>query len=143
MSTVTAQIERIQEQMQRLRLVRTADEVPLLLQQASKADQSYSDFLEDLLSREIAAKQEKLTSMKSAMARFPFKKSLETFDFKFQPSLEPKVIKDLATCRFVADADNVLLLGPPGVGKTHLAVGLGLKACAAGGTGRRSRRRPG
>jgi DNA replication protein DnaC len=132
MTTVTAQIERIQEQMQRLRLMRTAEEVPLLLQQASKSDQSYSDFLEDLLSREIASKQEKLTSMKSAMARFPFRKSLETFDFKFQPSLEPKVIKELATCRFVADADNVLLLGPPGVGKTHLAVGLGLKACAAG-----------
>ena len=97
--------------MRRLRLVRTSQEVPLLLQQASKADQSYSDFLEDLLSREITAKQEKLTSMKSAMAKFPFKKSLETFDFKFQPSLEPKVIKELATCRFGADSDNVLLLG--------------------------------
>jgi DNA replication protein DnaC len=132
MSTVTAQIERIQEQMQRLRLVRTAEEVPLLLQQASKTEQTYSDFLEDLLAREIAAKHEQHTAMKSAMARFPFRKSLETFDFKFQPSLEPKVIKDLAACRFVADSDNVLLLGPPGVGKTHLAVGLGLKACAAG-----------
>jgi DNA replication protein DnaC len=132
MSTLTAQVERIQEQLQRLRLIRLVDELPALLQDASKKDLAYSDFLEEVLSREIAAKHERLTTMKTAMARFPFHKSLDSFDFKFQPSIDPKVIKDLATCRFIADTDNVLLLGPPGVGKTHLAVGLGLKACALG-----------
>jgi len=126
------QIERVQEQMRRLKLVRTAEELPLLLQEASKHEQSYSDFLEELVSRELAARQERHTAMKTTMARFPFHKTLESFDFKFQPSLEPKVIKELATGRFIADADNVLLLGPPGVGKTHLAVGLGLRACASG-----------
>jgi DNA replication protein DnaC len=70
--------------------------------------------------------------MRVTMARFPFQKSLETFDWKFQPSIEPKVIKELATGRFIADAENVLLLGPPGVGKTHLAVALGMSACALG-----------
>jgi len=132
MSTLTAQVERIQEQLQRLRLIRLAEELPSLLQDASKKDLAYSDFLEEVLSREIAAKHERLTTMKTAMARFPFQKSLDSFDFKFQPSIDPKVIKDLATCRFIADTDNVLLLGPPGVGKTHLAVGIGLKACALG-----------
>ena len=78
-----------------------------------------------LLATEVA-KQERHTAMKTTMARFPFHKSLESFDFKFQPSIDPKAIKELATCRFIADADNVLLLGPPGVGKTHLAVGFGL-----------------
>ena len=126
------QIERVQEQMRRLKLMRTAEELPLLLQAASKHEQSYSDFLEELVSRELAAKHDRLTTMKTTMARFPFHKTLESFDFKFQPSLEPKVIKELATGRFIADADNVLLLGPPGVGKTHLAVGLGLQACASG-----------
>jgi DNA replication protein DnaC len=130
--TVTAQIERIQEQMQRLRLLRLVEELPALLQEASKKDLAYSDFLEDVLSREIAAKHERHTTMKTVMARFPFQKTLESFDFKFQPSIDPKAIKDLATCRFIADTDNILLLGPPGVGKTHLAVGLGLKACALG-----------
>jgi DNA replication protein DnaC len=125
-------IERIQEQLQRLRLIRLVDELPSLLQDASKKDLAYSDFLEEVLSREIAAKHERLTTMKTAMARFPFHKTLDSFDFKFQPSIDPKVIKDLATCRFIADTDNVLLLGPPGVGKTHLAVALGLKACALG-----------
>jgi DNA replication protein DnaC len=125
-------IEQIQEQMRRLKLVRTAEELPLLLQDASKHEASYTDFLAELVSRELAAKQERHTAMKTTMARFPFQKSLESFDFKFQPSLEPKVIRELATGRFIADSDNVLLLGPPGVGKTHLAVGLGLRACALG-----------
>jgi len=80
----------------------------------------------------VRAKAEKHLAMRTAMARFPFHKTLESFDFKFQPSIDPKVVRELATGRFIADADNVLLLGPPGVGKTHLAVGLGLKACALG-----------
>jgi DNA replication protein DnaC len=88
--------------------------------------------LEELLSRESAAKHERHTAMRTAMARFPFQKTLESFDFRFQPSLDPKLIRELATGRFIADGDNVLLLGPPGVGKTHLAVGLGLKACGLG-----------
>ena len=132
MTSLTAQLERIQEQLLRLRLIRLAEELPGLLQDASKKDLAYSDFLEEVLSREIAAKHERHTAMKTAMARFPFQKTLDSFDFKFQPSIDPKVIKDLATCRFIADTDNILLLGPPGVGKTHLAVGLGLKACALG-----------
>ena len=132
MSGLGGQIDRLQEQLGRLKLARTALELPGLLQEASKRELSYTDFLEELLGRELAAKQERHTAMKTAMARFPFHKSLESFDFKFQPSIDPKVIKELATGRFLADADNVLLLGPPGVGKTHLAVGLGLKACALG-----------
>jgi len=125
-------VEQIQEQMRQLKLVRTAEELPLLLQDASKGEVPYSEFLADLLGRELAAKQERHTAMKTTMARFPFQKGLESFDFKFQPSIEPKVVRELATGRFLADADNVLLLGPPGVGKTHLAVALGLRACALG-----------
>lgn len=132
MSGLSVQVDRLQEQMQRLKLVRTSQELSGLLEQASKQELSYSDFLEQVLTRELAAKQERHTAMKTSMARFPFHKSLESFDFKFQPSIDPKVLKELATGRFIADADNILLLGPPGVGKTHLAVGLGLKACALG-----------
>jgi DNA replication protein DnaC len=126
------QMERIQEQMRRLRLVRSVDQLPAVLEQASKREISYSDFLEEMLTREIAGKQERNTTMRVSMAHFPFAKSLESFDFKFQPSIDPKLVRELATCRFIANAENVLLLGPPGVGKTHLAVALGLQACAAG-----------
>lgn len=128
----TAQVERLQELMQKLRLVKTAVELPVILQEAGKKEMSFSDFLEDLLTRETTAKSERHTAMRTTMARFPFHKSLESFDFKQQPSLDPKAVRELATGRFLADAENVLLLGPPGVGKTHLAVGLGLKACALG-----------
>jgi DNA replication protein DnaC len=74
-------IEQIQEQMRQLKLVRTAELLPLLLQDASKAEVSYSEFLAELLGRELAAKQERHTAMKTTMARFPFQKSLESFDF--------------------------------------------------------------
>jgi DNA replication protein DnaC len=126
------QIERLQEQLQRLRLGQSVDRLPSLLEAAAKRELSYSDFLEELLSTELAGKQERNTNMRVRMAHFPFEKTLESFDFKFQPSLDPKLVRELATCRYIANAENVLLLGPPGVGKTHLAVALGLKACAAG-----------
>ena len=126
------QLERLSETLQRLRLVTTAEQLPTILEEASKKELSYSDFLEEVLSRESSARSERHTAMRTAMARFPFQKSLESFDFRFQPSLDPKLIRELAMGRFIADGDNVLLLGPPGVGKTHLAVAIGLKACAAG-----------
>jgi DNA replication protein DnaC len=130
MSGGSVQVDRLQEQMERLKLVRMSAELPLLLQEASKRELSYTDLLEELFSRELTAKQERHAAMKTTMARFPFQKSLDSSDFKFQPSIDPKVIRELATGRFLADADNILLLGPPGVGKTHLAVGIGLRACA-------------
>jgi len=67
-----------------------------------------------------------------AMARFPFQKTLESFDFKFQPSIDPKLVRELATGRYMPGGDNVLFLGPPGVGKSRLAVALGMKACEQG-----------
>lgn len=125
-------IEQLQEQMRRLKLQRIAEELPLLVEEASKKEMSYTDFVSELVSRELTAKKERHMQMKTTMARFPFHKTLESFDFKFQPSIEPKVIRELATGRFIDNSENALLLGPPGVGKTHLAVGIGLKACALG-----------
>lgn len=126
------QLERLQDQLLKLRLVQSVDRLPSLLEAAAKRELSYSDFLEELLGSELAGKQERNTTMRIRMAHFPFEKTLESFDYKFQPSLDPKIVRELATCRYIANAENVLLLGPPGVGKTHLAVALGLKACAAG-----------
>jgi DNA replication protein DnaC len=70
--------------------------------------------------------------MKTKLAHFPFVKTLDQFDFAAQPSINERQIRELATVRFVAHGENVLLLGPPGVGKTHLAIGLGLAAIAQG-----------
>jgi len=128
----TPHLDRLRAHCQRLRLHRLEAELPNLLEQAAKREMSYSDWLDELLSLEIQSKAEKHLAMRTAMARFPFQKTLDAFDFKFQPSIDPKVIRELATGRYLESGDNVLLLGPPGVGKTHLAVALGLKACEQG-----------
>ena len=118
----TPQLDRLAQYCQRLRLHRVEAELSTVLEQAAKQDQGYSDFLEAVLGLEVRSKQEKHLAMRVSMARFPFQKTLESFDWKFQPSIDPKVIKELATGRFIADGENVLLLGPPGVGKTHCEI---------------------
>ena len=128
----SAQLARIQDNLKTLKLYKTYDLLDTRLEEASKDNLAYSDFLDNLLSEEVAAKREKNIAMRTSMARFPFVKTLESFDFAFQPSIDKKRIKELATCRFVANGDNVIFLGPPGVGKTHLAVALGIKAVTEG-----------
>ncbi len=85
-----------------------------------------------MLSGEVASKQRKRVAMGIQIAHFPSVKTLEDFDFRFQPSIDPKLVRELATGRFLANGENVLLFGPPGVGKTHLAIGLG-RACVEAG----------
>lgn len=128
----TPQLQRIQENLRHLRLYKIHGMLEGSLEEASRDNLSYTDFLDSLLSQEIAAKTEKNVAMRTSMAKFPFVKTLESFDFNFQPSIDKKRIKELATCRFIANGENVILLGPPGVGKTHLAVSLGVKAVIEG-----------
>jgi DNA replication protein DnaC len=128
----TPQLERLTAHCERLRLHRVAADLTTMLDQAAKRELSYADFLDEVLGREVAAKQDRHRAMRVVMARFPFRKTLESFDWAAVPSVEPRVIKELATGRFIATGENVLLLGPPGVGKTHLAVALGMSACALG-----------
>jgi DNA replication protein DnaC len=127
-----AQLERLAEQMLKLRLLKSRERLEALLQDAAAKEMAYSDFLEQVLTEEVAAKTHKNVTMRTSMARFPFVKPLETFDFGYQPSIDKKQVQQLATCHFIEHGDNVLVLGPPGVGKTHLAVALGLKAIEAG-----------
>lgn len=128
----TPLLERLHEHCHRLRLYQVEQELIARLEQAVKRELSYADFLDELLTLEVGAKTEKHHQMRITMARFPFQKTLESFDFKFQPSIDVKLIRELATGRYMHSGDNVLLLGPPGVGKTHLAVALGIKACEQG-----------
>jgi DNA replication protein DnaC len=128
----TPQLERLHEQCQRLRLYQIEQELTTRLEQAAKKELSYADFLDQLLACEVAAKTYKHHQMRIAMARFPYQKTLESFDFKFQPSIDPKQIRELATGRYIQSGDNLWLLGPPGVGKSHVAIALGIKACEQG-----------
>lgn len=126
------QLARIQENLKHLKLHKIHGLLDSFLEEASRNNLAYSDFLDQLLTQEVSAKTEKNIAMRTAMAKFPFVKTLESFDFNFQPSIDKKKIKELATCRFIPNGENVILLGPPGVGKTHLAVALGIKAATEG-----------
>jgi DNA replication protein DnaC len=106
--------------------------VETLLQEASAQEVSYADFLDRLLAEERAAKSEKYVAMRTVMARVPYRKTLESFDFSFQPSVDRQKLQELATGRFIEHGENVVFLGPPGTGKTHLAIALGLKAVQQG-----------
>ena len=127
-----AQLERLGEQLQRLRLFKSKERLEALLQQAVAEEISYADFLERVLSEEVASKTAKNITMRTSLARFPFVKGLETFDFAYQPSLDKKQIQQLSSCHFIEHGENIVILGPPGVGKSHLAIGLALKAIERG-----------
>jgi DNA replication protein DnaC len=126
------QLTRLTEHLHRLKLLKVEERLETLLQEASAQEVTDADFLDRLLAEEVAAKSEKHSTMRTAMARFPYRKTLEGFDFSFQPSLDRKKLQELAACRFIEHGDNVVFLGPPGTGKTHLAVALGLTAIQHG-----------
>jgi DNA replication protein DnaC len=126
------QLERLGEHLQRLRLFKCHERLEALLQEAAAKELSYTDFLDTVLSEEVRAKTAKNITMRTNLARFPFVKGLDAFDFAYQPSLDKKQVNTLASCHFIEHGENVVILGPPGVGKTHLAVGLGLKAIECG-----------
>jgi len=95
-------------------------------------EHTYARFLDELLTSEQRERSRKGEEMRTKLARLPNRKSLEKFDFSFQPSINKRQIDELATLAFAARTENMILLGPPGVGKTHLAVGISMKALKAG-----------
>ena len=115
-----------------LRMAAAAEALPGLLDEAVKTKLTNQAFLERLLAIEVDAVDERRRASLARFASLPSPFTLADFDFSAQPSVDPKLIAELATLRFVEDATNVLLIGPPGVGKTMLAVGLGHAAVAAG-----------
>jgi DNA replication protein DnaC len=132
MVSESPQLERVIQHLTRLQLVATRERLETLLQQAAKDETSYLDFLDRVLSDEVASKNEKRVKMGVQIAHFPLQRSLDDFDFAVQPSIDRKLVRELETGRFIANGENVLLLGPPGVGKTHLAIGLGRRAVETG-----------
>ena len=109
--------QRVQTQLGRLKLPRMAECLDQLAEQAAKHEWTYLAFLDHLLETEVSARLERDIAMKTKLAHFPFIKTLDQFDFAFQPALSERQVHELATLRFIASGENILLLGPPGVGK--------------------------
>jgi len=128
---MSLQQERIGMLCSGLKLERMAAEWPALAQAAAAAEESYADFLEKLLSAEIDARGERTRQTLLKLATLPAVKTLEQYDFTFASGAPRAQIQELAALTFIERAENVVLLGPSGVGKSHLAMALAYRAVMA------------
>lgn len=128
----TEVVDDLEPMLTRLKLTAIRDQLDTLLDQAARAELNLREALTMLCTAEVARKDERRIQMASSIAKFPYVRTLDAFDFAAQPSLDRKLIQELATCRWIGNGDALLLLGPPGVGKTHLAVALGRDAIQHG-----------
>jgi DNA replication protein DnaC len=114
--------ERLQGSLTTLGLKAVEARLEALLEQAAKGEPSYAEFLDEVLSCETDARRTRYLRARLQLAHLPFVKNFEQFDFAFQPSIDERQIRELRSLRFVHDGSNLIFLGPPGVGKTHLSV---------------------
>jgi DNA replication protein DnaC len=128
----TPEYDLLVRQLSHLRLGRIAEVLDAHMQRAVTANMSYLDFLRGVIQEATQAQDDRLVQRRIKAAHFPYLKTLEQFDFTFQPSISRQRIADLATLRFIENHENIILLGPPGVGKTHVAIALALKSCEQG-----------
>jgi DNA replication protein DnaC len=124
--------EKLMADLKSLRLPAMAEMLDSYAKQAASSSMSYVDFLGGLVSEEVIRKEQRSVQNRIKSARFPVLKSLDDFDYAFQPSIDRKKVGELSNLRFIDNKENILFLGPSGVGKTHLAIGLGIRACESG-----------
>jgi DNA replication protein DnaC len=128
----TLVLDRIESNLTRLRLPKIREILESVLKTAEKQDKSHLSFLDELLEEEVAAKEQRRIETALKISGLPFIKGIDEFDFTFQPKLDRQKVMSLFDLTFIQQKGNVIFLGPPGVGKTHLAVALALKACQFG-----------
>ena len=125
-------MERIADNLSRLKMTKMQEVLPILAEEAQSKDLSYMAFLDRLLEEEVAAKEDRRVRTTLKIAGLPYEKTIEEYDFTFHPDLDKRMVMGLFDLDFLTRNENVIFLGPPGVGKTHLAVALAIKACHFG-----------
>lgn len=114
--------------LEKLKLDKMREYLPNFIDEINKRDISFIDGLYELTEKEIDFKADRASQFNIKVAHFPFNRTLEEFDFDFQPSINKKEIMDMATLRFIEEKKNIVFVGSPGVGKTHLSVAIGTEA---------------
>jgi len=128
---LTSESSQLKAQLGKLGLHTMAEQFEGEADRAAKSESSYTAYLARLAEAELAEKADRSVNARIARARFPCLRTLEEFDFAFQPGLPAARVRELSSLSFLDQAANVLFVGGPGVGKTHLAIALGLRACQA------------
>jgi len=118
--------------MKSIRLSAMTVKLPVRVQEATANELSYLAFLQNLVDDEIQVRRDRLLNKRLRQAKLPFMKTLDDFDFGFNPSINRQQIKQLATSAFLANHENILMIGPPGVGKTHLTTAFSINAIHQG-----------
>jgi len=134
MSQQIIPLTEIQKRLREFKLSGMMSALEIRLKQATEEGLSYTEFLSLLLEDEVNRRADNKRSKLYKKAKLPFEKGIEDFDFSFQPSIRKQEILELATCRFIEKKTNLLLIGQPGTGKTHLSVALALAALGRGKT---------
>jgi len=125
-------LDRLHDNLSRLKLTRAAELLDTIIEQATAQNSSYLGFLDHLLEEEVAAKEGRRIQTAMKTAGLPASKTIEEYDFSFHPQLDRGAVMELFDLTFIPNKENVIFLGPPGVGKTHLAISLAIKACHHG-----------
>jgi DNA replication protein DnaC len=122
----------LQYHLKKLRLPTVLRDYEKLARQCATQNVDHVRYLARLIELELIDREARMVERRIKSAKFPAKKSLETFDFEAIPALNKKLVLDLARCEFIDSRENIIALGPSGVGKTHIAIGLGMAACQRG-----------
>lgn len=123
---------RAQANLSELKLDRMCASMPDYVRMVSEGERDFAQAVAEMTQAEVVARRERIMRQRIRSSGFPYVKTLADFDWSFQPSVPRAKIEELATLRFVDSAENVLLVGSPGVGKTHLAVAIGIEAVKSG-----------
>ncbi|MFD2171648.1 IS21-like element helper ATPase IstB [Tumebacillus lipolyticus] len=126
------ELEQVRGRLEDLGIYQGAAALDACLERATREQPTYIGFLNDFLGQEIAQRKQRNFEVRTKLAHLPYRKTIDEFDFSFQPSIDERLMRELASMSFATRTENILFLGPPGVGKSHLSVAMAMEAIKHG-----------